>query len=177
MTATDRPVVNTKTLFAEEGAKYYVAKSQEERELAEDLRLRIADINSNPRKYATSKAHVDWQVFFYQEMIDRLLESAESYLKKSRWLKPDSKALAHHSGVTDEEIARARSYPIPDIIKFNRAKKALCPYHHEDTPSFHYYPKTNTTYCFSCSKSADAIDLYQHTNSVDFITAVKQLNN
>lgn len=39
-----------------------------------------------------------------------------------------------------------------------------------------YYPKTNTTYCFSCNQSYDVIDLYQAVNEgMDYNTALQEL--
>lgn len=79
--------------------------------------------------------------------------------------------------ITDDKVLTARTYPISELIKFNREKKALCPFHTESTPSLHYYPKTNTTYCFGgCGKRYDVIDIYQKLHHSTFITAVSELN-
>ena len=36
-----------------------------------------------------------------------------------------------------------------------------CPLHDEDTPSFRWYPETNTFYCFGCNEGGDIIDLHR----------------
>lgn len=81
------------------------------------------------------------------------------------------------SVVHDDRVLNAKAYPIANILKFNKLRKALCPFHKENTPSLHLYPKTNSTYCFgSCGKSYDSIAIYQKLHSVDFLTAVDDLN-
>lgn len=80
--------------------------------------------------------------------------------------------------ITSDKVMNARTYPITELIKFNKEKKAECPFHAEKTPSLHYYPKTNTTYCFGgCGKRYDAIDICQKIRHATFIEAVKFLNN
>ena len=46
---------------------------------------------------------------------------------------------------------------LPDYDEKN--KKACCPYHNEDTPSFIYNPKTHTFHCFGCGVTVDIIDV------------------
>jgi 5S rRNA maturation endonuclease (ribonuclease M5) len=79
--------------------------------------------------------------------------------------------------IHDDAVLNAKEYPVSNLIKFNREKKALCPFHNESTPSLHYYPKTNSTYCFGgCGKAYDSIAIYQNLNQVGFRTAVEDLN-
>lgn len=78
---------------------------------------------------------------------------------------------------SSDRVLNAKAYPIPNLIKFNKEKKSLCPFHNEKTPSLHYYPKTNTTYCFGgCGKSYDAISIYQKQHHATFPDAVDALN-
>lgn len=78
-------------------------------------------------------------------------------------------------GVSDEEIARAKQYPIDDIMDFKH-NVACCIWHDDTNASLHYYPKTNTLFCFgACGKARDAIDAYMQVNSCDFISAVKSM--
>jgi hypothetical protein len=60
------------------------------------------------------------------------------------------------------DIEKAKQCPITSITQmFKHGNSAKCPYHKEKTPSFTYFPKTNTCYCFGCNKFADAIDIYR----------------
>ena len=51
----------------------------------------------------------------------------------------------------------AQILELPDYDEKN--KKACCPYHDEDTPSFIYNPKTQTFHCFGCGMTVDIIDV------------------
>lgn len=53
-------------------------------------------------------------------------------------------------------------------------KKALCPWHLEDTPSFIYDSKRYRYKCFGCSKSTDIIDAYMYTG-LTYLEAVQKL--
>lgn len=39
-------------------------------------------------------------------------------------------------------------------------KKACCPYHSEDTPSFIYNKNNHNFHCFGCQKNVDIIDVF-----------------
>jgi 5S rRNA maturation endonuclease (ribonuclease M5) len=72
------------------------------------------------------------------------------------------------------QLERAKAVPCDEIIEFKK-NKALCPVHNEKTPSLQYYPKTNSCFCFGCSKSFDSIALYQAVHNVDFKTALNKM--
>ncbi len=77
----------------------------------------------------------------------------------------------------DDKVLNAKAYPIKNLLRFNAQKKAICPFHKENTPSLHHYPHTNSTYCFGgCGKAYDSIALYQKLHSVGFRDAVDDLN-
>lgn len=52
----------------------------------------------------------------------------------------------------------------------------LCPVHNEKTPSFTFYKKTNSGYCWGCGFSADTIKLTEVVLNVDFIRAIEFIN-
>ena len=75
-----------------------------------------------------------------------------------------------------DAIARAKQYPIGNLIKFDRMSKALCIWHSENSPSLHYYKDTNTVYCFGgCGKHGDSIDVYRQLHNCSFKEAIKNL--
>ena len=53
--------------------------------------------------------------------------------------------------------------------------KALCCFHHEDTPSLIYNPKNYTFHCFGCQKTVDILDVYMQTQHLTYIEAVQKL--
>jgi len=79
---------------------------------------------------------------------------------------------------SNDEIEKAKQVPITRITNmFNKRNDAICcPFHNEKTPSFHYFIKTNTCYCFGCNKFADSIDMYRHEHSCGFVEAIRELN-
>lgn len=71
-------------------------------------------------------------------------------------------------------IDRAKQYPIDHIIDVKR-RKALCPFHTENTPSLHVYPN-NTAFCFGqCDKAFDSIDIYRQVHNCSFREALDAL--
>lgn len=75
-----------------------------------------------------------------------------------------------------DEVLRAKQVPMTSLMEFTR-RKACCPFHNERTPSFHYYPKTNSAYCFGgCGRAYDVIDVYRNTHNCSFPQAISDLN-
>jgi hypothetical protein len=106
---------------------------------------------------------------------DNLVAQIETLEKKGRTLLMNIRILfGQEKGITPEMIAKAREYPITELIQHNRSMFAKCPFHNEDNPSF--FIKKNFGYCFSCQASADSIDLYMFLNKVGFKTAVNYLS-
>lgn len=97
----------------------------------------------------------------------------EADLKKMRDLKNEYRYRFETRGISPEDIAEAKSYPLSNLLVVRRGF-AKCPFHAEKTPSFHVY-KNNTYYCFGCHQWGDPIDLVKHLHKVDFKTAVKYL--
>ena len=48
----------------------------------------------------------------------------------------------------------------------------LCPFHEEDTPSFHVYPDTNSYYCFGCQKGGNVFTYVMEKEHVNFREAL-----
>jgi DNA primase len=75
----------------------------------------------------------------------------------------------------DSQKERAKTYPIENLLEVNQ-RKASCPFHKEKTASFHVY-KDNTGYCFGCNQYADPIDIVMVKFNLNFMAAVKYLND
>lgn len=76
-------------------------------------------------------------------------------------------------GLEGDDVARARQYPIENIIEV-RQGFAKCPFHSEKTGSLKVY-KDNHAFCFGCHKRADAIDIAKVVWGLDFKSAVERL--
>lgn len=91
------------------------------------------------------------------------------------YIKENTKVIHTRRPFDGDLVSKARSFPIPELLDL-RQNKCCCPFHNEKTPSFHYYEKTNTCYCFGgCGRAYDAIDIYRKLNNCTFIEAIKKL--
>ncbi|WP_077622033.1 DnaB-like helicase C-terminal domain-containing protein [Sediminibacillus massiliensis] len=53
-----------------------------------------------------------------------------------------------------------------ELKKSGRVHKALCPFHDERTPSFTYYPQSDTFHCFGCHKGGTVIDYVMEKENI-----------
>jgi len=78
------------------------------------------------------------------------------------------------TGITDEQIAIAKEYPIEQLIEFRNGKAtAWC--HDDRTPSLSHYRKANRAKCWPCDKSYNPIDVLMERDGMTFIDAVRAL--
>ena len=75
--------------------------------------------------------------------------------------------------ISEAMIARAKEFPMEQLIEVNKRGFSTCPFHSEKTPSF--YVKNNFGYCFSCNKSVDTIQLLIDRDNMSFVEAVEKL--
>jgi hypothetical protein len=76
--------------------------------------------------------------------------------------------------ITDDDIERARNFPIENLLEVGRNGMALCIGHDDKRPSMNC--KNNFAYCHSCGFHADSIGIYMKLNNAGFIEAVKALS-
>ncbi len=81
---------------------------------------------------------------------------------------------------TTEQILAATDIVdvIGSYIEVKRAGavyKALCPFHHEKTPSFNINQARQFFHCFGCKKSGDAITFVREIENLTFADAIKKL--
>lgn len=62
-----------------------------------------------------------------------------------------------------------------NIITKGNSKTALCPFHHEKTPSFHIDDVKGFYHCFGCGVSGDVIKFVMETEGLSFKEAVEKL--
>lgn len=77
-------------------------------------------------------------------------------------------------GLTDEQIVRAREYPLEKLIETNRAGYVICPFHEDTKPSL--WVKRGYGYCFSCGESCDSIKWLMSVEKMSFMDAVRKLS-
>lgn len=86
------------------------------------------------------------------------------------------------SDIGEYEIKKAKEVPIESLYdgrlrRRGRTSTGLCPFHEEAHASFAIYMDNNRFTCFgACGISGDSIDFIMKRDSIDFISAVKYLN-
>ena len=76
--------------------------------------------------------------------------------------------------INERDIMLAKAVPIFHLLGKNIGDKVLCPWHEDKRPSFHLYAD-GKGYCFSCKKTATAIDWLMQIRGLSFVMAVKRL--
>lgn len=109
-------------------------------------------------------------------ILEKQIDELVSFKNKLQLLEKFKKTEKKEGFITEQDIEKARDYPITELLPFDRSGFTHCIFHSENTPSMKYYTTTNTVHCFGCSKSHDSISIYMEQNKVDFITAVKQMS-
>ncbi|EDS76442.1 CHC2 zinc finger domain protein [Clostridium botulinum C str. Eklund] len=63
-------------------------------------------------------------------------------------------------------------------LKFDKNNKICCPFHKEKTPSFSIFEDGKPKFkCFGCGENGDIIDFTRKYKNLDYIEAVRYLNN
>lgn len=129
--------------------------------------------------YCRSKHEEFWTDVCRICFLDPLTVNQNKIIKRNRYLLSVLEPATNtETGVNQQQIAKAKDYPLTDLIEFNKNHTAICPFHNERTGSLHYYKKSNTAYCFgACQKSYDSIEVYKLLNHCSFVEAVRKLNN
>lgn len=93
-----------------------------------------------------------------------------AFLEKNKEIKTSTKQ------ITDEDIQRAREYPIDQIIEFNNLGKALAWCHEDKNPSLSHWKAGNIARCFTCNESFDSISAAMNLWNLNFTEAVRTLS-
>lgn len=138
------------------------------------IKIMATELNKELNDLVVKKRGIDRDSVhnaFLESLIEEKLE-----LKKMLEALSIIKKVTDSNFITENDIIKAKEYPMDRLLSFDQASKAECIFHDGDkTPSLHWYKKTNTVYCFGCNKKADTIAVYMHQHNVDFINAVKKL--
>ena len=118
-------------------------------------------------------------IAYLDDLISRIEAGYEKEIKKAQYQldylanlgKP--KKEVRPDAITPERIARARAFPITDLIAVKRGT-ALCVFHNDHKPSMKVYPDGHV-YCFSCSHYADVIDIDMKLSGRTFQESVRHL--
>lgn len=125
------------------------------------------------REYADIIYRKSKNEWFWNDIVEALFtgpyeKRQNDIIKRNKFVLDNNRKLLN--------IEKAKTFPITDLIEFNNSNMACCIFHNEKTPSLHYYPKTNSVYCFSCNTYGDSIKVFQQLNNCTFLEAVKKLS-
>jgi hypothetical protein len=132
----------------------------------EDLKKKVTKMIS---EYDTKYNETGRENPFLEYFVDELSERRRNILKRLKtWKKPNKDF--------GSDLQRAKAHPIENLIEFNNAGFAECPFHGpERTPSFKLYKDRNKAHCFGCGMDADTIDVYMKLNDCNINEAIKKL--
>ena len=77
--------------------------------------------------------------------------------------------------ITDEDIERAKEYPVENLIELDSRGKAIAWCHDDKNASMTLWKGKNRVRCWACSKTYNPIDILVERDGLSFIEAVKRL--
>jgi hypothetical protein len=155
-------------------AKKYL--TQKRKEINEELKALLVDDQNIPTLYPLLKQEPEreFRQWSNEKQRERLLAKRDynDSILMFMGTKGKQKALEYQTA-----LAKAKTYPIDQLVEVKHGSKALCVWHDEHNPSMHYYRKNNTVFCFSCNKGGDAIDVVRAMKNCSMVEALAFLNN
>jgi len=127
-------------------------------------------------RYLLQQIHLwpDYLECIHNEPPDVALCDAAGEILKLQAYAAALKQPVNPDAITDEQISRAREYPITEMIEFSRGKVA-CPFHDDKNPSAFHGNRTNRLVCPVCNDTWSALDILILRDGNTFSDAVKQL--
>jgi len=136
--------------------------------IIKNLKQELEDLTEKRNDYNNKGKCVD-HFDVLRDILEKRLESWKS-LRNYKGPLTEDKELK-------DDVYKAKSFPITQLLKFDGNGFAKCIFHdRDDTPSLKYYKKDNRVHCFACQAHEDVISVYQKLNNVSFKEAVKNLS-
>ena len=141
----------------------------------------IPDFTENIETIDREYVNDEFTRWFFKQIADFYIDKQikESYKRLTSLKKIYNLKNKNHIQYDVESIKKIpieAIYEFQKIYSFGKKKKAICPFHDEDTPSFIIYPE-NTFYCFGCHKGGDVIKFIQYKYGLSFFDAIKFIND
>lgn len=137
--------------------------------LLEEERALNADLELNKIKNKDLK---EAKASIIEAKRERILEERAEVETILGFLNPrKSKAIQNFQ----QELQRAKTYPIDKLLPFTR-RKTKCLWHSDNDPSLYYYKKDNRVHCFVCEKGGDSVDVVMQMKGCSIGEAIQFLN-
>lgn len=150
------------------------------------LSLKLFGKNYNPHpskawfKMATEDETAEWQNGD-REMEDLLMSRVKVQKKVDNFtleMAEEDEGIRHRVPPLEENYDRLRLLDITNItLQQVKHRKTKCIFHNDSNPSCVLYPDGKGFYCFSCTKSGNAIDWTMEEFSLTFPQALEFLKN
>lgn len=140
-----------------------------------DIKNRIEQLNSHIEKMKQlRRGHDGGSASYY--FCDISVNSAVEEKKELEALKKRKFGRSKKSFESfEEQIKKAKEYPIDKIINVGRGGNIKCLWHDDSSPSMKYNRQKNFLYCFAGCGKKDSIDLAMLVHNKSFAEVVKML--
>jgi hypothetical protein len=118
-----------------------------------------------------------WNLILTEMVYSTAGKKLDNLNKQIRWFKMGLVQINQNDQIlTDDQVQEARDFPVEELIETKKINKMwCCPFHEDNTPSFHIY-KNNSWHCFGCQAHGNnAVDYIMKKNNLEFVEAVKLL--
>lgn len=145
------------------------------------LEARLTDMKLTA-EYALVNNHLPWRDDIIKEGARREMDEIGRQIRRLRMRIADVRNIGRKSvesaqsqkvRITDGMIAKAKEFPLDQLIEVNRQGFAKCIWHTDSKPSM--FCKKNFVHCFVCAKGGDTIALVMQKDSMSFREAVMRL--
>jgi hypothetical protein len=117
-----------------------------------------------------------WEYAFHAITKEELDEEDKKSQRAISALKDAERGIERRGAITDDMVARAKEYPIAELIDFDRTGASIAFCHPDQRPSLRMMKGKNAAYCFPCAKKFDPIDILRERDGLSFHDAVRRLS-
>lgn len=147
----------------------------------EDCQRQLIGIKNEAKRRISGNIYGQWRDEIIKEWAQDAIAAVEKRIRHVRMrlsvLKSIGKPIQANIGaaerITDEMIARAKEYPLDQLLDINRSGFATCLWHDDKHASM--YCKGGFVHCFSCQRSGSAVDVVMVKEGLTFKQAVLRL--
>ena len=134
---------------------------------------RVAAVRMRVR-YLLQEIDMCSQINYNKDVIDMIID--DDYDEIFYLFNKIKRTEVYTKNITDEDIERAKEYPIENLVEFDSRGKAIAWCHDDKNASMSLWKGKNRVRCWACSVSYNPIDILMDREGLSFIEAVKRLS-